>query len=156
MKLTNRMAAAGLMVGLFVAGGIAGGAAMYFLGSGQDRDVPGWERRSQGDRDAERHRGRPGDPRSFTTDRVVERLENRLELTSEQRDSVAAILERQRTAASAVFREMGPRLRATVDSANTRIRDLLDENQRARFEELLRRERGVLGQPPPPDRDGGR
>ena len=158
MKVSNRMAAAGLLVGLFLAGGVAGGAIVHVVtsGDGPGPDLPGWEgRRGRAESDS-RRRGGPGEPRSFTTGRVLDRLETRLDLTAGQRDSIEAILERQRSAAGEIFREMGPELRATVDSANARIRDVLDEEQRARFEELLRRDRGVLGRPAPPDSgDGG-
>lgn len=150
----NRMAAAGLLVGLFLSGAVAGGAAVHFLDSRSSLERSHETRRDRDDDD--RRRGRPGDPRSFTSTRVLDRLEDRLGLTTEQRDSVETILEGQRSAASEVFREMGPALRATIDSANARIRGVLDEEQRVRFDELLRQDRGVLGRPPPSGDHEGR
>ena len=144
----NRMAAAGLLLGLFLSGAVAGGAAVHFLDSRGPLERSAETRRDR-DGDDDRRRGRQGDPRSFTSTRVLDRLEQRLGLTTEQRDSVEAILEGQRSAASEVFREMGPTLRATIDSANARIRGILDDEQRVRFDELLQQDRGVLGRPPP-------
>jgi hypothetical protein len=155
MKMDNRLAAAGVMLALFVSGGVTGGVVVHLVESGARAEAR-WERRDDGDdRDGNgRRRGRrPGDPRSFATERAVERLAERLELTGEQRDAVQAILEGQRAAAGEVFQEMAPRLQSLVDSTHARIRGLLDDEQRARFEELLRVDRGLLGRPPPPPPD---
>jgi hypothetical protein len=152
--MNGRLAAAGVMVGLFFAGGVAGAATMHFL-----RDDPepraSYERRV---RDGDRDRGRSGDrgndrgrrsPRAFATEQVVESLTERLELTPVQRDSLENILEAQQTQANTIMQEMWPRLRSTVDSANALFRQVLDAEQQATFDELLEEHRGVLGRPPP-------
>jgi predicted dehydrogenase len=150
MRIDNRLAAAGVMLALFVSGGVTGGVLVHLVEQGTRPDAR-WERRDddEPDMDGRRRGRRPGDPRSFATERAVERLAERLELTGEQRDAVQAILEGQRAAAGEVFQEMAPRLQSLVDSTHARIRGLLDDEQRARFEELLRVDRGLLGRPPP-------
>ncbi len=143
--MNSRLAAASVMVGLFVAGGITGGALVHVL----DDDAPSAQESAR-DRDDDRRRR---SPRSFTTERVVESLTERLQLTTEQRDSLSQILESQRAQAGEVFQEMWPRLHATVDSANALFRRVLDAEQQAQFDELLRDNRGLLGRPPPRDGD---
>lgn len=152
--MNGRLAAAGVMVGLFLAGSVAGAATVHFL---RDDPVPraSYEQRV---RDGDRDRGRSGDrgndrgrrsPRSFATEQVVESLTERLELTPVQRDSLESILEAQQTQANTIMQEMWPRLRSTVDSANVLFRQVLDPEQQATFDELLEEHRGVLGRPPP-------
>jgi hypothetical protein len=142
--MNSRLAAAGVMAGLFIAGAVTGGAVVHFLDDDQPSVV---QRRSDRGPDNDRRRR---NPRSFATERVVESLTARLELRDQQRDSLEAILESQRAQASTVFQEMWPRLNATVDSANALFRRVLDPDQQARFDSLLDENRGVLGRPPPP------
>lgn len=145
--MNRRLAAAGVMTGLFVAGAISGGAVVHVL----EADPPSVSRGSDrdGSRDDDRRRR---SPRSFTSERVIESLTERLELTPEQQDSLQAILEAQRSQANEVFQEMMPRLSTTVDSANALFRRILELDQQERFDALLRENRGVLGRPPPSGR----
>lgn len=148
--MNSRFAAVGVMVGLFVAGAVTGGAAVHYLGDEGPRAEANVRERS---RDDDRRRR---NPRSFTSERVLESLSERLDLTPVQRDSLESILEVQRAQASKVFQEMWPRLNSTVDSANALFRQVLDPEQQARFDELLEEHRGVLGRPPPPPSGGDR
>ncbi len=143
--MDSRLAAAGVMLTLFLVGGVTGGVAVHLVEARAERAA--WEARRERAREHDDRNRRPGDPRSFASSRVMDRLTERLALTPPQQDSVEAILDRQRSAANAVFREMGPRLKAMVDSTNARIRVLLDAEQQVRFDELLQEDRGVLGRP---------
>jgi hypothetical protein len=138
------------MAGLFLAGAVTGGAVVHFAAD----DAPRLGARDGSrDRDDDRRRRTP---RSFASDRVVESLAERLDLSEPQRDSLEAILEVQRAQANTVFQEMWPRLHSTVDSANALFRRILDAEQQARFDELLEENRGVLGRPPPSPRESPR
>lgn len=77
--------------------------------------------------------------------RAVEQLTGRLGLSSEQGDSLDAILERGRDSASTVFGEIGPRLRTVLDSTNAQIRSMLEPTQQEEFDQILQEDRGVLG-----------
>lgn len=163
MRLDHRLAAAGLMAALFVSGGLAGGFFTKAFLDGR----PAAETRRDGDArpDRDRERGRrggnrggpPGDPRALMSSRAVDQLARRLELSDTQRDSVEAVLERGRQRASGLFAEVGPRLRAVLDTTNVQIRSLLDPPQQAEFDSILQEDRGILGRRfLPPDSGGGR
>lgn len=171
MRLDNRLMAVGLMAAIFVSGAITG----VFVTRATQPERPTFDRRWDGPRSEERsgdrsverpdrsgerdrsHRGgSPRDPRAIMSSRAVDHLARRLELTPEQRDSVDAILERQRERAGAVFADIGPRLRTVLDSTNTQIREILDPGQQTEFDAIIQEDRGVLGRRfTPPDSSGG-
>ena len=165
MRLDHRLAAAGLMSVIFIAGGVAGGfATRAFVDDGGYPQTREWDRDRSGDRDRNwrgdrggSRGGPPGEPRALMSSRAVEQIARRLDLSDEQRDSVAAILDRGRDRASAVFADIGPRLRTLLDSTNTELRAQLDSAQQVDFDMILQEDRGVLGRRfIPPDSTGDR
>ena len=159
MRLDNRLMALALMAAIFVSGGVTG----VFVARATQPERPAFERRWEGQRPGERDRGRrgdrngrPRDPRAMMSSRAVEHLARRLELSPEQQKSVDVILERQRERASAVFEDIGPRLRTVLDSTNAQIRAILSPEQQAGFDAIIQEDRGVLGRRyGPPDSAGG-
>lgn len=152
MRLDSRFAAAAVMAAVFVSGAVTGGVLSRTVFDDDPR--PEWARdrddRRGPDRgpregaDRERRDG-PRAPRGIMSSRAVEHLADRLELREPQRDSLEAILERQRARAAAVFEDIGPSLRAVLDSTTTDIRQMLDPDQQAEFDAIVREDRGVLG-----------
>lgn len=156
MRLDSRLAAAGVMVAVFLSGAVAGGVLSRTVlddGPGFERtwdrdgrrgDRPGPERGSRDGAGRDRRDG-PREPRGIISSRAVDHLADRLELTEPQRDSLNTILERQRERAAAVFEDVGPRLRAVLDSTTTHIRAMLEPAQQAEFDAIVEEDRDVLG-----------
>ncbi len=118
--MTNsRSRAAALLLATFVAGALVGGAV---IGLAERRD--------------DRHgawRPRHG------SEEYLQRLTEGLELTSVQRDSVRAILDRHRDGMESLWREIRPRFETLRDSIRSEIRSQLTPEQRDSYAELLRR-----------------
>ena len=75
-------------------------------------------------------------------------LDDRLNLTPQQQDTINRILERDRRKADSLFREMRPRLRARFDSTRAAVEAVLTPEQREefrRFREERRAERRRRG-----------
>lgn len=154
MRLDSRLVAAGIMAAVFVSGAVTGAVVgptvlddrTSFDGRPSPTRWDGDRREDgrRGDRDGPDRR-RPREPRGLISSRAVEHLSERLELDGVQRDSLEAILERQRGAAAAVFEDIGPRLRTVLDSTNIQIRALLDPDQQAEFDAIIQEDRDVLG-----------
>ncbi len=117
----SKALAASLLAATFVLGAAAGGVAMSL-----------WE-----DDDDDR-RTRPRERVSY-----AERLADHLELTEAQQESVAVILERRQEAVRQMWQEVHPR----YDSLRVQIHDdimaVLEEEQRAAYEELIARSDSV-------------
>jgi len=80
----------------------------------------------------------------------LERLGRQLELTEEQRRTIAGIIEESHREAEALREELLPQVHAQLEQTRQRILEVLTPEQRKRFEEFDRRhrrilERGVLG-----------
>ena len=71
----------------------------------------------------------------------VERLDRELGLTPEQRTRVEAILERQREAMAALWRDVKPRAEEIRRTTRQEIEALLTPEQRTRYLEWLERDR---------------
>ncbi len=69
----------------------------------------------------------------------VDRLERDLDLTAQQRDSVAMIVDRRNDAMREVWREMAPRFDSLRSVINQEILAVLDDEQQAGFEAMLAR-----------------
>jgi Spy/CpxP family protein refolding chaperone len=78
--------------------------------------------------------GRDGDQR-----RSRGWLSEELNLTPEQRAAVDSIFERRHRELRAVIATVRPRMDAVRDTARQQIRGVLDEGQRARFDEIIAR-----------------
>jgi hypothetical protein len=131
-----RLTGAALLAGVFLAGALAGGAAVRVL----DRRPPPGEGHGRGGR-------------------LPPALEA-LHPTADQRARIHAILRASKPRIDAVVREMLPRLRAVTDSVEMEIRTVLTESQRAQLARSLRPGQPLmapLGTPPRPGerRPGG-
>jgi hypothetical protein len=72
-------------------------------------------------------------------------IDERLHLRPEQRERVAAILERRQGAIDAVWRNTHIQLRATIDSVVDEIAAVLDSGQAVRFRTLANEVHGAHG-----------
>ena len=141
MSFDNRTVAGLVMVGLFVMGGVTGGMVTSLM----TREAP--PTRFEGRPDGVRRpppRGIPG-PRSVLPTQYLDRLDGELDLTPAQRDSIEVILEAQRRQAQTTLEELGPLLRSGLDSAMSQVRAVLHPDQQERFDNLVVREREILG-----------
>ena len=120
-----------LLLATFAAGAAAGAAA--------DRQI-----RRPADASAER-RDEASRERSYT----IERFADDLGLTSDQRATIAPILEGMRSRMRELSHRVRPEYRQILDSARARIEAVLTPEQVAAYRELLERERRR-------DRDGER
>jgi Spy/CpxP family protein refolding chaperone len=111
--------AAVLLTITFLAGGVAGGAAV-----GLSSRRPPW---SHGDRD--RH-GESG----WLDDMTV-----RLHLTPAQRDSIQAVLTRYRPRMDSIWGEVRPRFETLRDSIGIEIRAQLSPEQTTTYNDMVRR-----------------
>jgi hypothetical protein len=157
----QRTAAAALLVAVFIAGVLGGAAGAKLL------DRRPWRPEREHGIPFERMGGRAAWPGGMEggPDRfgvapmwLADRLAAQLDLSEEQREEVAAILEARQTRASAALAEMGPFLRAQLDSMNMEIRAVLAPDQQERFDEFVAREDERIfrrGGIPPPDAPPG-
>jgi len=92
-------------------------------------------------------------PRPEPRERVsfAERLERELGLTTAQKDSVEAIMERRDSAMRDVWRQMEPQFDSLRSQINNEILTVLDEQQREAFEQMNARADSARR---PPDRRG--
>jgi len=154
MSSERRMAAAALLISVFVAGSLCGAAVMQFINVRAGGEGALWERPfPRGPVGMRPMMGIPdsfgavdslGMPKELWPMRMNERLAQRLDLTPEQHDAIQEILERGRTEASEVLDEIYPRLRASLDSVGEEIRTILTEEQAELFERFLGEGRGMF------------
>ena len=149
-QVSNRWIAGLVMTSIFILGALAGGGAVAILirvPTPPAAPFPFPTRRPGGAPFAQ-----PSGRGEFGTDFVVF-LSRELRLSDQQRDSIQSIFDRQRRDTDQTLESLAPRLRARIDSTNAQIRRVLDERQRARFEEIQQRLRsgrpGQRGLPPP-------
>jgi Spy/CpxP family protein refolding chaperone len=144
MVISSKLKIYGMVLGIFVLGAGAGGAAGYAVASKHVAEVLGDDR-------PEAH-----EKRRF------EALAKELDLTREQRKQVRGIMDRHRDAnrqaTKAVFEKCGDQLQALRERVDGEIRAVLDEQQQKRFGELMekRGKRFPLGAPGPRFRKGDR
>jgi hypothetical protein len=124
----TRLLGAGLLAGVFVAGGLAGAAVHQVRGASAD-DAPPAEREREGPRE-----------------RPCRVPFGYLNLTAEQRSRVDAAFERRRHQLDAFWKDNGPRYESIVDSTRAEFRsvltpDQLTEYDRRREEQRQREER---------------
>jgi hypothetical protein len=76
----------------------------------------------------------------------VQRLGAELGLDTAQRDSIVAILTRRQSTVDSAWRQLRPSVRATIDSAQREIVNVLRPDQRPKYLELSRASHGAMGQ----------
>lgn len=136
MVSASKLKIYGIVLGIFVLGAGAGGAAGYAVASKRIAEVLGDER-------PEAHE-----------ERRFEALAKELDLTREQRKQVRSIMDRHRDetrlATKAVFEKCGAELQDLRSRVDTEIRGVLNQEQQKRFGELMekRGKRFPLGMPP--------
>lgn len=128
----SKLWAIGLLLAAFAGGVAVGSVASAVFGVGRSWTAVFGERDRHRDRDSRRDRSRQEIS-------YLDRLDRDLELSTEQRDSVAAILKRY----DEPMRELWRRERQQVDSMRLQVRGqitaLLDERQRERFQLMNQR-----------------
>ncbi len=127
-----------VIIGVFVAGALGGAAVRSFVGIGSEDRGPvvgeeeGWRGYSAEGR-------RSQSPNAFRrSDRFMEHLVKNLELRPEQADEMRAILDERERETSALFESIEPRLREAVKRTESEVREVLDGEQRDRFDEIVR------------------
>lgn len=139
----KRRTAALLVAAVFAAGVAVGALGMHLL-----EHHPRWS-------------GGPSGPRSERGDGFADRLRDRLDLTPEQTERIAAIMREARAEARALHERLRPEARALMEQSEQRIREVLTPAQLGEFEKLRaeHRERAdlfLLGRGPLPSWLGGR
>jgi len=85
----------------------------------------------------ERHRIEERDVRSIDAHHMIGALTSSLALDSAQRQAIDGILARHQASVDSTWRELHPRLRATMDSAVREIAALLRPDQLAKFRAMV-------------------
>lgn len=153
-----------VIVGVFVAGALGGAAArsLVWVGSGGPRLTFGEEAPATARSD--RRRG-PREPGGFQgrSARFAAYLQESLSLTPDQADRVGAILEARERETHALLESIEPRMREALERTESEIRDVLSDEQKVQFDELVkegRRRHGggsfPRGRGPSRDDSGGR
>jgi len=130
---SNWIGPAALIVAVFVSGALSGAAGVRWLDRDRGREGVSTEN--------VRERGRIGFPRGesprggdrFFVDQVAERLE----LTASQREQIDSIVQAQRTKSREVMEALRPAMRASLDSMNAAIAEVLEPDQQAGWEEFV-------------------
>lgn len=121
---------------LVFAAGVAAGVALDRTWLAPEEATAGASRAEADGDDGKRKEGREDRERT-----VIERFSEELELTRSQRTRIDTILAHFRDRMHEMWSEVRPRYESMVDSARTRIIEVLDEEQARRYRELLERER---------------
>lgn len=135
MVISPKLKVYGIVLGIFVLGAGAGGAAGFAVASKRVADVLGEDR--------------PGAHEAMR----FEAISRKLDLSGEQRKKVRVIMERHRDEnrrlSRAMFEECGDELSALRTRVDQEIRAVLDDEQKKRFAELMekRGHRFPLGGP---------
>lgn len=82
----------------------------------------------------------PMEPHAFAA-----RMATELDLSPAQRDSIVAILTRRQAGIDSAWRVLSPGVRATMDSAQREIIEVLRPDQRPKYLELTRAAHGGMG-----------
>lgn len=115
-----------LLLAVFIAGGLVGGALTKW---------EPWE-----------HDRRPD------ANGMVARMAEELDLTQVQQDSITAILDRWRPQMDSAWAEVRPRIETVRAKIRSDIAAQLTTEQQAKYEEMLKRHREPPKGPPPPAR----
>lgn len=134
---TTKLKTYGIVLGIFVLGAGAGGAAGYAVASKRLAEVLGSDRPAFGDA------------------RRFEALSSELDLTRDQRKQVRQIMDRHREEnrelTRAMFEKCGDDLQTLRERVDREIKAVLSEPQASRFNQLMdeRGKRFPLGRPAP-------
>ena len=119
-KAINKTKARLIVLAIFLIGFLAGGFSMSLY------------RTATGSPDGER-KTRGGPPQAH----ILDKMEKKLSLTAEQRERVKAILDETFAQYDQVRRDIDPRIHVIRQQSRERIRALLTEEQKPKYEELV-------------------
>jgi hypothetical protein len=90
-------------------------------------------------------------------ERLLKKMERRLDLSSEQKTQVESILESKRARADAAFSEIRPKMEAIRIETGAEIKKILSSEQQTKYDAMdaemaARMKRHFPPPPPPPDR----
>ena len=78
----------------------------------------------------------PKEGLEVATNRAIRQLNRRLDLTDEQERRIREIVDNHKTNIETISREFRPRVRKEMETADREIRAVLDEAQKAEYDEL--------------------
>jgi hypothetical protein len=113
----SRLAAAGLLLAVFALGALAGGVGVSLA----------------------EHRGGDVGTTPRSRDGYIARLTTELELSGDQRDSIRAIMERNKPAMDSMWGEVRPRFDSLRTQVRGQIRGQLNSGQAAKYDEMIER-----------------
>jgi Spy/CpxP family protein refolding chaperone len=113
----SRLAAAGLLLAVFGLGALAGGVGVSLA----------------------EHRGGDAGTRPHSRDSYLTRLTTELTLSAAQRDSIRAIMERNKPAMDSMWGEVRPRFDSLRTLVRDEIRGQLSPEQATKYQEMIER-----------------
>jgi len=113
----SRVAAAGLLLAVFALGALAGGVGLSLA----------------------EHEGGDGGTRRNSRESYLNRLTTELDLSGEQRDSIRAIMERNKPAMDSMWGEVRPRFDSLRTVVREEIRGQLSPDQVTKYAEMIER-----------------
>ena len=120
-KAINKTKARLIVLAIFLIGFLAGGFSMSLY------------RTVTGSPDGDHGKMRGGPPQAH----ILDKMEKKLSLTAEQREKVKAILDETFTQYDQVRRDIDPRIHVIRQQSRERIRVLLTDEQKPKYEELV-------------------
>lgn len=113
----SRFAAAGLLLAVFALGALAGGVGVSMAEHGAEN----------------------GGSRRYSRESYLNRLTTELDLSGVQRDSIEAIMERNKPAMDSMWGEVRPRFDSLRGMVRDEIRGQLSPEQAAKYQEMIER-----------------
>ena len=139
----QKTAAAALLIAVFLAGILGGAAGTKMMDRRVGRhggDQPDRFDRLGSTRPWMRGTEEGADRRGLMPMWFTDRLARELDLTEEQREGIKDILDSRRQQADELMEQIGPRLKAELDSMQLEIRALLSPEQQLLFDQFQERE----------------
>ena len=96
----------------------------------------------------------PFHPPDFVRGRIVEHLDEALDLTPQQHEQVESIMKRHHERMRAISDGLRPQMRQEIDAANREVDAILTPQQREKFQKMRMRMRFRGHDMPPPPHDG--
>ena len=115
--IRSRLGAAGLLLAVFALGALAGGVGVSMAEHGEE----------------------DGGTRRNSRESYITRLTTELDLSGAQRDSIRAIMERNKPAMDSMWGEVRPRFDSLRTQVRGQIRGQLNPDQAAKYDEMIER-----------------
>lgn len=131
--------------GVFAAGALGGAAVTSAMAQGDNApEVSSADDRERPRESTGRRRGPPDGVHGGSA-RFIRHLEKNLELTPEQSTRIGVILEEREHETHALFETIRQPMREALQRTEDEIHDVLDDEQRVKFDELVKKDRGRRG-----------